>query len=369
MKVLFCTNAFSRVSNGPAKFANLLARNSFLSNGDEIRILTEDCGASSENVYQLPLRYPSFLKPFSQFIRMLQYHRAAMKIRKTYAFDALIYNNALVGFWSMLFFRGTFGMVNDYTNATWKEDAAGFRGESGLKRQVFFYIEMWFCRLSKNPVLTNSRSLSEILGKAYQLPPASFRTLHKGIEKSLVNQNRQALLPGKIPDSILFVKTNYQLAGFRDLASALLLMDKAVCLTVIGPPESSHQEIRSLFEQSKVILDLRAQQNQEEVFLAMRQHKVFCLPSYKEAFGVSILEALACACRVVASEVGGIPEALGKGPWAFLSEAGNPNMLAEKLNAALESPDSVIGIELDAHLSNFSEETLINRFMNLLRPS
>lgn len=366
MKVLFCTNAFSTVSNGPAKFANILAGSSCLKNGQEIRILTEDCIATERNVYRLKLKYPAFLKAFSQFFRMFQYHRAAMQIRKTYPFDVLVYNNALVGLISTLFFRNTVGMINDYTNATWKEDTFGKSGEKNLKRRIFFVVEKWFCRFCRRKIITNSQYLSKVLASEYKVDSSRFMVLHKGIEEKLIAQNRQILLKNKISNSILFVKTNYMLAGFPDLAAAVKLLDKEIRLTVVGPVESTHDSIRAMFNGRRVLLDLRSHQNQNEVFELMKSHQVFCLPSYKEAFGVAILEALSCACRVVASQTGGIPEATGSGPWGYLCPPGNPEQLAKRLLEALESPDEVINEQLEVHLRNYSETRLIGRFFELL---
>jgi glycosyltransferase involved in cell wall biosynthesis len=366
MRVLFCTNAFSTVSNGPAKFAAILASTKHLSGNREIRILTEDSIESQGNVYQVKLKYPAFFQPFSQFIRMYQYHRVAMQIRKNYPFDVLVYNNALVGFLSMLLFRGTTGMINDYTNATWNEDPFGKSGEKNLKRRVFFEVEKWFCRLSRRKIITNSQYLSSVLTATYGVDSSRFSVLHKGIEEKLIAQNRQELLQNKISNSVLFVKTNYLLAGFSDLADALKILDKEIRLTVIGPAESNHNSIREMFHGSKVQLDLRAHQNQDKVFELMKSHRVFCLPSYKEAFGVAILEALSCACRVVASRTGGIPEATGNGPWGFLFSPGNPGELAISLEQALCSSDEVINEPLEQHLLGFAESRLVNRFFEIL---
>jgi glycosyltransferase involved in cell wall biosynthesis len=366
MRVLFCTNAFATVSNGPAKFANILAGNRNPGNGHEIRILTEDCTENSDSVFRMELRYPAFLKPFSQFFRMYQYHRTAMRIRKFYPFDVLVYNNALVGFISMLLFDGTVGMINDYTNATWKDDAAGRTGEKSLKRRIFSLVEKWFCRWSERKIITNSQYLSEILSSVYQVSPSKFCVLHKGIEEKLLQQNRRILAQEKVEDSILFVKTNYMLAGFSDLADAVKLLRKPIRLTVAGPPKEHHDLIRDMFSETEVILDLRANQSQEEVFNLMKSHKVFCLPSHKEAFGVSVLEALSFGCRVVATNVGGIPEAAGTGPWQFLCPAGNPTELARQLTNAFQCPDSVFNQELEQHLENFRESKLISSFFEVL---
>jgi colanic acid/amylovoran biosynthesis glycosyltransferase len=368
LKVLFCTNAFEHVSNGPAKFANLLASHCFENDVDEIRILTEDCHSSAGKIYKLPVSVPRIFKPFSQFIRMYLYHRQAMKIRNTdYRFDVLVYNNALVGCLSLLLFRRTFGMINDYTNATCYDRSSSFQGESGLKRKVFHHLEKWFCKFSRMPVITNSEFLAKTLSTSYSSDIRKFRILHKGIEKGLLSMNREALYKSKIQNSLLFIKTNFKLAGLDVLAKAIQNFNAPVKLTIAGPPAEYHQEIKSMFANQKVELVVLGHQSQQEIFSLMQSHQIFCLPAYKEAFGVSILEALACGCKVVASNTGGIPEALGKGNWGRMFEPGNALALQKCLYELMDSSEASYHRELEQHLDQFSEENLIANFMKIIQ--
>jgi glycosyltransferase involved in cell wall biosynthesis len=58
---------------------------------------------------------------------------------------------------------------------------------------------------------------------------------------------------------------------------------------------------------------------------------IIVLPSYTEAFGIAMIEAMAYAKPVVASRVDGIPEVVEDGVTGFLCEPGNPNELAKKV--------------------------------------
>ena len=167
MKVLFCTNAFEKVNNGPAKFAHLLLEEA--GNADlEIRILTEDVTGEAASVYKLYLNIPRLFKPVGQFIRMWKYHREAMKIRKDYSFDILVYNNAMIGLVSCLFFKKTVGMINDDNNA-FNSLPAVFKKKVRLNKHVlFYYIEYITCHFAKC-IIVNSDYLKRQFSKELSL--------------------------------------------------------------------------------------------------------------------------------------------------------------------------------------------------------
>ncbi|MBU1260237.1 MAG: glycosyltransferase family 4 protein [Planctomycetes bacterium] len=67
---------------------------------------------------------------------------------------------------------------------------------------------------------------------------------------------------------------------------------------------------------------------------------VFVHPSIcQESFGVSILEASACGCPVVATRVGGVPEVCIDGQTGILIEPNNPDVLAEAIIKLAKNPE------------------------------
>jgi L-malate glycosyltransferase len=65
----------------------------------------------------------------------------------------------------------------------------------------------------------------------------------------------------------------------------------------------------------------------------MRKFDIFVLSSDTESFPNALLEAMACGCCVVASDVGGVPELVRTGENGLLFESGNADQLTHILTA------------------------------------
>ena len=366
MKILFCTNAFENVTNGPAKFANILANSNI--KDFEIRILTEDVEKSIlEKVYKLDIRLSKVLQPLSQFYRMYKYHIEAMRIRKNFDFDVLVYNNAFIGLLSSYLFKPTVGMINDYSNATVSITSVLNKKEKLTKRLVFHYFEKLYCKRRKSNIIVNSNNLKKQLIKFYGCNNDNIFVLHKAIEEEFVNRINEIEIVKKIKKSILFVKTDFNLGGLFDLIEAVKnYPDNSVLLTIVGPTEINHQGIIDTLEKGNIKYLLNGQLPQSEVYKLMETHEIFCVPSHKEAFGVANLEAIAHGCKIVSTNVGGIPEAMGSLNGVILV---NPSKPVELLNAIEKSFNYNIEEyknQIMTHLNEFSEKKVLNNFKKIL---
>jgi alpha-maltose-1-phosphate synthase len=76
-----------------------------------------------------------------------------------------------------------------------------------------------------------------------------------------------------------------------------------------------------------------------EVIQLLTHATVFAIPSIYEPLGIVNLEAMACGTAVVGSRVGGIPEVVADGETGLLVPPGEPEPLAEALNALIRDPD------------------------------
>jgi glycosyltransferase involved in cell wall biosynthesis len=71
----------------------------------------------------------------------------------------------------------------------------------------------------------------------------------------------------------------------------------------------------------------------------LRAADLFCVSSYLEGLGTSTLDAMAAGLPVVATRVGGVPEAVAHGESGLLVEPRDPRALAEAILALAGDPD------------------------------
>ena len=331
MKILFCTNAFETVTNGPAKFANLILDINTLFPEHEIHILTEDITVSLPFVHQIKVRVPRFLRFFGQVFRSFQYHRRAVEIRQSFAFDVIVYNNALVGWWSASQFENSVGMINDYSNAS--RQLRDFKPEYRFVQELIFKQIEHFSTYFFKKIITNSDYLTTLLKSEYPNIEHKVHRLYKGVETP---ESVREFRPISGVVKILFVKRDYTLGGFFTLTAALKQLKYDTELTVVGPWEYERQTIQNQAGAGLTIRFLPFQE-QKQVFELLNATDIFCVPSHKEAFGVANVEALARGVSVVSSDAGGIPEVLDHGRCGWLAPAGNAFALSAALTECIEN--------------------------------
>ncbi len=363
MKILLCTNAFEVVSNGPAKFAHLLLQLENDYPGYEVRILTEDIKQPvTGKIYKQHLTIPFFLKPAGMFLRMFQYHSTAMQIHKNgYPFDILIYNNAIVGLWSGLWFKNTIGFINDDNNAS-ADFKSGFLKFKWNKAHVFFITE-WLAAKTCRKIVVNSNYLFQSIKTKYHIAPKKINLLYKAIEIDPVLSKRNNTLP-----IILFVKNDYARGGLFILVEALKTLNRPLTLIVAGTPLDLKNQLINKLKGSAVQLQFEGIVPQHEIYQLMKKADIFCVPSYKEALGVANLEAMALGCTIVTSNVGGIPEVMDNGKNGWMVKAGNIDELAAAIAEALTFTNLAAEKRLAAlkYVQQFNLQTLFSNFINTI---
>lgn len=88
------------------------------------------------------------------------------------------------------------------------------------------------------------------------------------------------------------------------------------------------------------------------------------VPSRYEPFGIVALEAIAAGCAVVASDTGGLPEAVG--PCGILVPPDDPAVLAQGVKRAVASREELLAFR-EEHLAQFDIDVIAEQYLEVFR--
>jgi glycosyltransferase involved in cell wall biosynthesis len=194
---------------------------------------------------------------------------------------------------------------------------------------------------SADRLISISHTMTHDIIHHLKYPTERIRTIYHGVgekfrlvedEVILKEIVKEYLLPENF---ILFVGHLYPQKNFANLLRALHIIanDLPHDLVVAGRPRWKYEDDLSLIES----LDLQERVHflylvpNDDLPAIYRLAACFICPSLYEAFGLALLEAMACGCPVVASRAGAIPEVSGGA--ALLFDPHNP----EEMAAAIRS--------------------------------
>ncbi|MGA5275566.1 glycogen synthase [Streptomyces cellulosae] len=186
------------------------------------------------------------------------------------------------------------------------------------------------------------------------LDPARVHVVHNGIDTSLYRPDPGTDALDRIGldrtrPYVLFVGRITRQKGVPHLLRAVRGVDPAAQVVLCaGAPDTPEidREFRELYEELSRVREgvhwIPQMLPRPEVIQLLTHATVFACPSVYEPLGIVNLEAMACGTAVVASRVGGIPEAVDHGGTGLLVdvdddfEAG----LTRSLDAVLGDPDT-----------------------------
>lgn len=164
--------------------------------------------------------------------------------------------------------------------------------------------------------------------------------------------------------NLLFVGRLVPEKGCSLLLRAFAASALPIRLTVIGdgPERSSLEKLaRELGIADRT--DFRGELIDLPLATEMRAHSVMVVPTLcEEAFGIVALEGMACGCRMIVAESGGLPEAVG--PYALTFLRGDLAALTAHLILAFDSSDKPpTRLERENHLENFRPERIAQLYL------
>jgi glycosyltransferase involved in cell wall biosynthesis len=157
--------------------------------------------------------------------------------------------------------------------------------------------------------------------------------------------------------------------GLVDLARAFKKvadMNREINLVIVGPDEENiKQEILEHCGNNCDRIFFESYTNCPERFMAAAD--VFCLPSYREGFGMAIIEAASAGIPSIGTRIYGVMDAIEEESTGYLYTPRNVDELASKMLMMIEKPDmrKQMGMQARERVKkSFSKELVTTAFVD-----
>ena len=126
-------------------------------------------------------------------------------------------------------------------------------------------------------------------------------------------------------------------------------------------------EMEAMCRKCEICEDVRFLGKQEAVAELLAVADIFLLPSEKESFGLSALEAMACEVPVISSNAGGLMEVNIDGETGFVCEIGDVETMAERAMELLTNPSMLETFRANAlaNARKYSLENILPQYENV----
>ena len=333
MNILLTSQRFFPDIGGIESIAEILARN-FVSSGHAVTLITKS-SADTLSDQQFPfqvLRRPS-----------------AWQMRSTFNWaDVVLQNNLEIRqLWPMLCLNRPLVIALH----TWIRTATGERGTLQQMKMGLLGVASRVIAVS-NAIRIDSFPNAEVIGNPYN--SSSFRVV-SGIPRRQAIVFLGRLVSDKGLDLLL-----------RSYA-ALQRPDWPLTVIGSGPEHQALQALACTLGLASCVRFVGPLQG-EALVLELNAHELMVVPSlWREPFGVVVLEGQACGCVVLASDGGGLPDAVGSA--GLLFRRGDQADLMANLRLLIEDGELRARLrgEASKHLAHFREDVVSAQYLEILK--
>ena len=333
MKILFTSNRFHPDIGGIESISDILAH-SFVSAGHSLRLVTQTPGDPHEDLRLFP--FPVFRRPSS--LELLASYRWS---------DAVFQNNLeLRQIWPLLQCRRPLLIALH----TWNRSTTGQRALLHRFKRLVLHAANHVVAVS-DAIRADSFPSATVIGNPYR--SQLFRLMPDiAKDKWIVFLGR--LVSDKGIDLLLQAFAQLRPPGWR--------------LTIIGDgPERCPLERLANELGIRASVEFSGALQGQPLVRELNRHELMVIPSrWREPFGLVALEGLACGCVVLASDGGGLPDAVGSA--GLLFRRGDLADLTRRLRELTDNGDlrAHLRHQAPAHLVRFEEANVCSQYLSLV---
>ena len=233
----------------------------------------------------------------------------------------------------------------------------------------YLFLE-WIANRMTDLIVANSEAVKQNVVCQEKVKPSKIRVVYNGIDPTLFDIPPDPVLKASlgIPERARVVGIVANLIHYKGHRFFLQscqevkrkIPDVRFLLIGDGPLRAELQGLANDLDLEGEVLFLGTRSNISQLLSLM---DIIVLPSLEEGFPNAVLEAMAAAKPVVASNVGGIPEAVVHGETGLLVPPENPGALAEAMIQLLHDPKSAMKMG-NAGRNRVMQQFGLNRMIN-----
>lgn len=323
MKIVFCCTQFFPSVGGTEYVAEAWA-NQLTVSGHSVVVITE-----TKSLIEDSFPYKVYRK--LSFFRKCKIYRSA---------EIILQFNLSLKEWPAIWLSGRPSVVSHHSSLYYADGTA----------TPFAGIKNWFIQYGSKGNIACSAFIASFIGKNCAVVPNPFNnrvfTFNPSVEKKPLLVFLGRLVSDK---GCLVLLKAFELLQKEGTELELMIIGE-------GPEKINLQEFTSTRQLDQKVHFLGIKRGEELVNL-LQQSKIVVVPSlWEEPFGIVVLEAIACGCKVIASNIGGLPEAVGNCGQLF--EPGNFIELADKIKMIHSANSSNLQDmeQVNQHLERHTEQ-------------
>lgn len=324
--------------------------------GHDITVITGEKGALVNQLVSNNINViidENLQRSINPFLDLLAFISLRKKIKKISP-DLLALHSSKAGILGRLVAK-SLGIKSVFTVHGW----AFADGISKFKRKMYIIIERFYATFLSDHIITVSEQDKKLALKYNVASNEIMTTVHNGVYGRVSNINYTSI--NKKIKLVMVARFSEQ-KDHKTLLMALSKIDsKLWSLDLIGKGKYLEQT-------KKLALDYNISRNvnflgeRNDVLELLQKSDVFILISNWEGYPLSILEAMSCGLPIIASDVGGVNEAVRDGYNGYLVPRNDSVYLEESIKKLIDSYDLRLKYSIN-NINDFNNKHHINNMV------
>lgn len=259
-----------------------------------------------------------------------------------------------------------------------KKIICSWRGVNSYReKSIFFkFIDKISLSLSHANTFNSKKVYKSVWSSLFIKENKKNKVIYNGLDFSEMKSQETKFYSTKNKKiNLISIGNLYKYKGHIDLLKALkklldLNINNFEC-TIVGEDRGEKEKLEEFIKQNNLKNHVNLYGKTEKIYQLLSVSDIGILPSHEEGFSNALLEMLSSGLPVIATNVGGNPEALENMPNCFILEPKKPKELSKAIISLMDiviSKKDAPQSRVNQIIKKYSVEKMINSYLNIYIP-